>query len=41
MRLHHIGIAVQDIESGIEDIEKFYTVVKKSPIIKDDNQTAF
>jgi len=41
MRLHHIGIACDDIQKEQDQIEKIHNVVSISYIVCDENQNAY
>ncbi|MBQ4282975.1 MAG: VOC family protein [Lachnospira sp.] len=41
MKFHHVGIAVEDIETSLTDIKKQYSVSEVSEIVWDNNQKAF
>ena len=40
MKVHHIGIACQDIEQAIEDFKKYHNIIWNSDIVTDDLQNA-
>ena len=40
MKVHHIGVACQDIEQSIEDFKKYHNIIWKSDIVTDDLQNA-
>jgi methylmalonyl-CoA/ethylmalonyl-CoA epimerase len=40
MRFHHIGIACRNIDEEIANISRIHQVVKKSPVIFDQQQNA-
>ena len=40
MKVHHIGVACQDIEQAIEDFKKYHNIIWNSDIVTDDLQNA-
>lgn len=40
MKIHHVGVACEDIETGIGDLRKIYDVVDVSDIVFDEYQNA-
>jgi len=40
MKIHHIGIACQDIQEAISELERFHTIIQRSEIVYDENQHA-
>lgn len=40
MKIHHIGIACQDIQETISEFERFHTIIRRSEIVYDENQNA-
>ena len=40
MKLHHIGIACESINTGIKDVRKIYDVVNISEVVYDERQKA-
>jgi methylmalonyl-CoA/ethylmalonyl-CoA epimerase len=40
MKVHHIGLACQDIEQSIEDFKKYHNIIWKSDIVTDNLQNA-
>jgi methylmalonyl-CoA/ethylmalonyl-CoA epimerase len=40
MKVHHIGVACQDIEQSIEDFKQYHNIIWKSDIVTDGLQNA-
>jgi methylmalonyl-CoA/ethylmalonyl-CoA epimerase len=40
MRLHHIGVACQDISAGIEQLSRVHEIVARTPVVDDPEQEA-
>ena len=40
MKIHHIGIACQNIEEGIEEFKKYHNIISQSEIVSDELQNA-
>ena len=40
MKMHHIGVACQDIEEAIEAFSKFHNIIRKTDIVTDHLQNA-
>lgn len=40
MKIHHFGIACQNIEEGIEEFKKYHNIISQSDIVSDEFQNA-
>jgi methylmalonyl-CoA/ethylmalonyl-CoA epimerase len=40
MKIHHVGIACENIEESILDFSNYHTVLHRSPVVRDDLQNA-